>query len=99
MFLKPSHSAPKLKMPGARPVSVALEKRYSGIDPESEMLRARERAKAAAAEAAKKQLFKEKLQLCGIITLLALPVMLFGSRILRALRLMNNPEDTHWTLK
>jgi len=99
ILLKPSDLTKKIKVKGAGPVSPAKAKRYSGIDPEAEALRARVRAKAAAAEAARKRLLLKKLELSGLIALLGLAVILAGSRVIRALRLLKRSEGAHWTLK
>ena len=86
-------------MKGAKPVSKVLEKHYSDIDIEAEILREKQRANVLAAEAAKKRLFLEKLMFSGLIILLCEAVLLLASRIFRALHLLEHPEGKHWTLK
>ncbi|MDO8806019.1 MAG: hypothetical protein Q7R35_16500 [Elusimicrobiota bacterium] len=99
ILLKPSDFTKKIKVKGARPVSAAGAKRYSGMDKESEMLRARRLAEIAAAKAAEELLLREKLKLVGLITFVVLAISLLGSRVIRALHLLDNPEGPHWTLK
>ena len=99
IFLSPSDLRKKVKVKGSKPVSKELAKRYSGVDPEAERLREQLRAKTAAAEAFRKRLLREKAELLVIIIILGLAVMLLGSRIIRALRLLKRPEGSHWTLK
>ncbi len=99
MLLKPSGPGKTIQIAGAKPVSEAMERRYAGKDPESEMRKARERAKAEEAEAAAKRLLRDQLKLSAILMVVGLFVMIFGSRILRAMRLLDEPEGTHWTLK
>ena len=89
----------KVKVKGARPVPVLTGKKYSGIDPEAEFLRGRMRRQAEAAKAAEEQLRHEKLLLTGWLALLALAAMLIPSRVIKAWRLINKPEGSHWTLK
>lgn len=99
ILLKPSDLSKKIKVKGARPVSAARAKRYSGMDKESEMLRARRLAELAAAKAAEDLLFRERLKLVGLITFVVLAISLLGSRVIRALHLLDNPDGPHWTLK
>jgi len=89
----------KVKVTGAKPVPAALGKKYSGIDPEAEFLRERLRRQAAAAEASAEQLRHEELLLTGWLLLLALAVMILPSRVIKAWRLIQKPEGSHWTLK
>lgn len=99
ILLSQSDLSKKIKLKGARPVSAARAKRYSGMDKEAEMLRARRLAEAAAAKAAEELLFREKLKLVGLITFVVLAISLLGSRVIRALHLLDNPDSPHWTLK
>ena len=99
ILLNQSDLSKKIKVKGARPVSTARAKRYSGMDKESEMLRAKRRAEAEAAKAAENLLFRERLKLVGLITFVVLAASLLGSRVIRALHLLDNPDGPHWTLK
>lgn len=99
ILLNPSDLSKKIKVKGAKPVSAARAKRYSGMDKESEMLRAKRLAEAEAAKAAEELLFREKLKLVGLITFVVLAISLLGSRVIRALHLLDNPDGPHWTLK
>jgi hypothetical protein len=91
--------AKKIKVKGARPVSVATAKRYSGIDPEAEALRFFKERQAEAQVEAYKQLRREQLLLSGLILLAIIALMVAGSRVIRALRLIERPDGPHWTLK
>lgn len=89
----------KVKVKGARPVPVLTGKKYSGMDPEADFLRERVRRQAAAAEALKKQLLNEELMLAGWLALLALAATLIPSGVIKAWRLIQKPEGSHWTLR
>lgn len=91
--------ANKIKVKGARPVSVATAKRYSGIDPESEALRFFKQRQAEAQAESYKQLRREQFLLSGLILLVIIALMVAGSRVIHALRLIEKPAGPHWTLK
>ena len=99
VLLPPAALSKKVKVKGARPVSAITGKKYSGVDPEAELLRERIRRQAEAAETAKAQLRHEKLLFAGWLALLALAAMLIPSRVIKAWRLIHKPEGSHWTLK
>ena len=99
VLLPASALSKKITVKGAKPVSVLAGKKYSGVDPEAEFLRERMRRQAAAAEASRLQLRKEKLLLTGWLALLALAAMLIPSRVIKAWRLIQKPEGSHWTLR
>ncbi len=89
----------KIKVKGARPVSVAAAKRYSGIDPESDALRYFKQRQAEAQAEAYRQLRREQLTLSGLILLAILALMIAGSGVIDALRLIEKPDGPHWTFK
>jgi len=89
----------KIKVKGARPVPVATAKRYSGIDPESEALRFFRQRQAEAQAESYKQLRREQLTLSGLILLSILALMVAGSRVIHALRLIEKADGPHWTFK
>ena len=91
--------AKKIAVKGARPVSVATAKRYSGIDPESDALRYFKGRQAEAQAEAYKQLRREQLTLSGLILLFIVVLMVAGSRVIHALRLIEKPDGPHWTFK
>ncbi|MCK5583002.1 MAG: hypothetical protein KAI33_04395, partial [Elusimicrobiales bacterium] len=64
-----------------------------------EALREARRLEAIETELLRKNLLHEKLWLVALITLLGIAMMLLGSRVIRALRLLKKPEGKHWTLK
>lgn len=91
--------AKKIAVKGARPVSVAAAKRYSGIDPESDALRYFKGRQAEAQAESYRQLRREQLTLSGLILLAILALMVTGSRVIHALRLIEKPDGPHWTFK
>ncbi|PKQ19286.1 MAG: hypothetical protein CVT66_10875 [Actinobacteria bacterium HGW-Actinobacteria-6] len=99
VILNQAALAKKIKVKGARPVPAGTAKRYSGMDPESEALRFfRQRQTEARAESFK-QLRREQLLLSGLILLSIVALMVAGSRVIHALRLIEKPDGPHWTLK
>ena len=89
----------KIAVKGARPVSAATAKRYSGIDLESEALRLFKLRQEEARAASYKQLRREQLTLSALISLLIITLTVLGSRVIHALRLIEKPDGSHWTLK
>ncbi|OGR64829.1 MAG: hypothetical protein A2X31_02755 [Elusimicrobia bacterium GWB2_63_22] len=89
----------KIAVKGARPVSAATAKRYSGIDLESEALRLVRLRQEEALAASYKQLRREQLTLSALISLLIIVLTVLGSRVIHALRLIEKPDGSHWTLK
>lgn len=99
VILNQAALAKKIKVKGALPVSVETAKRYSGMDPEPEALRFfRQRQTEARAES-HKQLRREQLLLSGLILLSIIVLMVAGSRVIHALRLIEKADGPHWTLK
>lgn len=99
VILNQAALAKKIAVKGARPVSVATAKRYSGIDPESEALRYFKQRQAEAQAEAYRQLRREQLTLSGLILLAIIALMIAGSRVIHALRLIEKPDGPHWTFK
>jgi len=99
VFLGQAALSKKVRLKGARPVSAAAEKRYTGTDREAGELRAVILSRAEAAEAERKRLRRGRLILAGWIVLAALAIMLIASRVVKAWRLLEKPEGKHWTLK
>jgi len=99
VILNQAALAKKIKVKGARPVSVATAKRYSGIDPESDALRFFKQRQAEALAESYKQLRREQLLLSGLILLSIIVLMVAGSRVIHALRLIEKADGPHWTLK
>jgi hypothetical protein len=99
ILLTPSDLTKKIKVEGAKPISIEQAKRYADTDYEAEELREMQLMKDEKAELTKKQILLEKLGFLALVTLLGLAVMLLGSRIILALRLIKKPEGKHWTLK
>ena len=89
----------KVKLKGSAPVPAAVEKKYTGTDREGELLRAKKEMEVEAAAAAKRQLRREQLILAGLVLVGGSLVILIGSRIVKAVRLLHKPEGAHWTLK
>lgn len=83
---------------GVAPVSSETGKRYNP-DKDAEKAREKVRRQAEAAELARKRLLKEKVKLTLLITVVATAIMILGSRVIKALRLLDEPEGPHWTLK
>lgn len=99
VILNQTALAKKIKVKGARPVSVAAAKRYSGIDPESDALRYFRQRQAEAQAEAYKQLRREQLALSGSILLFIIVLMVAGSRVIHALRLIEKADGPHWTFR
>ena len=99
VILNQAALAKKIAVKGARPVPVATAKRYSGIDPESEALRFFKQRQAEAQAESYKQLSREQLLLSGLILLAIIALMVAGSRVIHALRLIEKPDGPHWTFK
>lgn len=99
VFLGRTALAKKIRMKGSLPVSAAAERRYTGADREAEKLRAVILNRAEAAEAERKRLRRQRVLIAGWIVLAALVIMLIASRVVKAWRLLERPEGTHWTLK
>ena len=99
IILTPYDLTKKIKVKGAKPVSVEQAKLYTDMDLEAEALREARRLEAIETELLRKNLLHEKLWLVALITLLGIAMMLLGSRVIRALRLLKKPEGKHWTLK
>ncbi|PIU20192.1 MAG: hypothetical protein COT18_03550 [Elusimicrobia bacterium CG08_land_8_20_14_0_20_59_10] len=89
----------KIKVKGSAPVSKSLEERYTGTDREGEIARKKKELEFEAARARQKQLRREQLTLAGLLTLGTALVMLTGSRLVKAVKLLHKPEGRHWTLK
>jgi hypothetical protein len=99
VILSQTALAKKIKVKGARPVSVATAKRYSGIDPESDALRFFKQRQAEAQAESYRQLRREQLLLSGLILLSIIALMVAGSRVIHALRLIEKADGPHWTFK
>ena len=99
IILTPHDLTKKIKLKGSKPVSVEQAKLYTDIDLEAEALREERRMETIETELLRKNLLHEKLWLVALITLLGIAMMLLGSRVIRALRLLKKPEGKHWTLK
>lgn len=99
VILNQAALAKKIAVKGARPVPDATAKRYSGIDPESDALRFFKQRQAQAQAESYKQLRREQLLLSGLILLAIIVLMVAGSRVIHALRLIEKPDGPHWTLK
>lgn len=89
----------KIKVRGGRPVSAAAARRYASVDKEAEQLRASLRARTEAAEAARKKLLRERLELAALILALAAALTAAASRLISAWRSIHRPDGPHWTLK
>lgn len=83
---------------GLAPVSAKTGKRY-GPDKEADRVRERARKKAEAAALARKQILLEKVKLVILVALISISLMILGSRVIKALDLLEKPEGPHWTLK
>jgi hypothetical protein len=99
IILTPSDLTKKIKVKGAKPISIEQAKRYADTDYEAEELREAQRMKDEKVELARKRVLFEKLGFLVLTTLSGLALMLLGSRIIRALHLLKKPEGPHWTLK
>jgi len=99
VILNTAALAKKIKVKGARPVPPSTAKRYSGIDPESEALRLFKQRQKEAQAASYKELRREQLILSALIILSIFVLTVLGSRVIHALRLIEKPDGTHWTLK
>lgn len=83
---------------GLAPVSTKAGKRYSP-DKEADSVRERARRKTEAAALARKQILLEKVKLVILVALVAISIMILGSRVIKALDILEKSEDRHWTLK
>lgn len=89
----------KVALAGAKPVSSAAEKKYTGADKEAEKLREELKSRAEAGRERARRLRNEKLFLGGIILIISAILILLLSRTISAWRSIHKPEGSHWTLK